>query len=64
MTEQHWIDRLPVGSILVIGHPANGVTARREENRWAYTHNTATVQLDDLYHGAVLTVFNPKDYAR
>ena len=43
------LTEVPPGTIVVIGHPANGVTARRGSNgKWFYTHTLTEVHVDDL----------------
>ena len=48
-------DELPTGSIALIGHEANGVTARKHGTDWFYTHGLhAPVAYDDLHKGGRL----------
>lgn len=52
----------PVGTVAVIGHPANGVTARKATNgKWYYTHqHDREVDYDDL-HKAAEAVYIPRE---
>ena len=52
-------DDAPVGTVCVVGHPANGVTARKNESgRWLYTHNGREVDYDTRYK-AMSAVYTP-----
>lgn len=46
-------DDAPNGSIAVVGHPANGVTARKDSSgKWRYTHGwDREVDYDTRYKG-------------
>ena len=49
----------PIGTICVVGHPANGVTARKGDfGIWRYTHNNEAVDFD-TQHKAMSAVFVP-----
>lgn len=51
----HALNDLKEGSLLLIGHEANGVTARKNaEGEWLYTHNNRPVSYDDLEKNGLL----------
>ena len=47
-------EEAPAGTIIILGHPANGITARKDESgEWFYTFPGIAVkpQFDDIHRG-------------
>lgn len=48
-------DDAPIGTLCAVGHPANGVVARKGSGgEWTYLSTGATVDIDDVYRALSL----------
>ncbi len=57
------LDEAPVGTVVTIGHPANGVTARKDSNGdWRYTHWPSSLVDYDSLHKSARAVYIPKEF--
>lgn len=55
-------EEAPVGSVVVVGHPANGVSATKQlDHTWVTnTHPRRHVNPEDLQHGGACFAFIPE----
>lgn len=52
-------DKAPVGTLCAVGHPSNGVVARKNNDGiWAYLHNGQAVEHDDIYK-SMMVLWSP-----